>query len=263
MELLIKYGYSLVFAVVLLEQLGIPIPASPILLLAGALAAQHQLSFSLVLLFSLIACLSGDLFWYYVGRSKGRGILKLLCHISLSPDSCVKKTEASFLKYGMNSLLFAKFVPGLNTIAPPMAGMFQTTLFSFLWRDALGSLFYAAVFAATGLVFEKTIFDVTTLLESFGRTIFWLILAGLALYTGGKYLKLKLLQRLLFKERITPAELHDRISAGEPIHILDIRANYQDGNDGIIPGAIRIPPAEIDTHINKLSTDRWIVMYCT
>jgi membrane protein DedA with SNARE-associated domain len=263
MELLIKYGYSLVFVVVLLEQLGLPIPASPILLLAGALAAQHQLSFPLVLLFSLIGCLTGDLVWYYIGRNKGRGILKLLCHISLSPESCVRKTESSFLKYGMNSLLFAKFVPGLNTIAPPMAGMFRSSLWSFLWRDAFGALLYSAAFAITGLVFEKTIFDVTTLLESFGKMVLWVILAGLGLYTASKYAKLKFLQRLLFKERITPEELHERISAGEPILIVDIRANYQDGHDGIIPGAVRIPPGEIDQHVSKLSADRWIVMYCT
>jgi membrane protein DedA with SNARE-associated domain len=263
MELLIKYGYSLVFGVVLLEQLGLPIPASPILLLAGALAAEHELSLPLVLLFSLIGCLTGDVIWYYIGRNKGRGILKILCHISLSPESCVKKTESSFLKYGMNSLLFAKFVPGLNTIAPPMAGMFRASLWSFLWRDALGSLLYSTAFVVTGLVFEKEIFDVTALLESLGKMVLWLILAGLGLYTASKYIKLKLLQRLLFRERITPEELHERMSAGEPIHIVDIRANFNDGHDGIIPGALRIPPGEIDNHVTKLSADRWIVMYCT
>jgi len=263
MELLTKYGYSLVFGVVLLEQLGLPIPALPILLLAGALAARGILSFPLVLIFGIIAAMTGDIVWYFIGRIKGRGILNLLCKISLSPDSCVRKTESSFLKYGMNSLLFAKFVPGLNTIAPPMAGMFRSSLGSFLSRDFIGAFAYIAGISVIGLLFDKAVFDITTVLVAMGHFVLWIVLGGLGLYVFWKYIKLKTVQRTLFKERITPNELNQMMTDGEDLVVVDIRTNFLQGEDGMIPGAIRIAPDEIDLHANKLSKDRWIVMYCT
>jgi len=263
MELLTKYGYSLVFVVVLMEQLGLPIPALPILLLAGALAARGILSFPVVLIFGIVAAMAGDVVWFFIGRIKGRGILQVLCKISLSPDSCVRKTEASFLKYGMNSLLFAKFVPGLNTIAPPMAGMFRASIGSFLARDFIGAFAYIASIAVTGLLFDKAIFDVTKLLEALGQMVLWIVLGGLALYVLWRYIRLKMIQRTLFKERITPAELNRMMTLGEELVVVDIRSNFVHGEDGIIPGAIRIAPDEIDVHTAKLPKDRWIVMYCT
>ena len=263
MELLQKYGYSLVFIVIFLEQLGLPIPAAPILILAGALCAGGMLSFHLVLFLAVLACFLGDVIWYAIGRSKGRGVLKTLCRLSLSPDSCVRQTENSFLRYGMNSLLFAKFVPGLNTIAPPMAGMVQSNFFSFFWRDILGSVIYSIALILPGFLFERRIFEITEVLEEVGRSLLWLILAAIGLYVLFKFVRLKLLQRLLYKERITPQELYQRIQEGEALTLVDLRSNMPDGNIQKLPGAIQILPGEIDKHIDQLSRDRWIVMYCT
>jgi membrane protein DedA with SNARE-associated domain len=263
MELLQKYGYSLVFIVIFLEQLGLPIPAAPILILAGALCAGGMLSFHLVLFLAVLGCFLGDVIWYAIGRSKGRGVLKTLCRLSLSPDSCVRQTENSFLRYGMNSLLFAKFVPGLNTIAPPMAGMVQSNFLSFFWRDILGSIIYSIALILPGFLFEKRIFEITEVLEEVGRSLLWLILAALGLYVLFKFVRLKLLQRLLYKERITPQELYQRIQEGEALTLVDLRSNMQNSNMHKLPGAIQIPPGEIDKHIDQLSRDRWIVMYCT
>src|SRR3990172_928084 len=150
MELLHKYGYSLVFCVLLLEQLGLPIPAAPVLILAGALIPGKILSLPILVCGAITAAFLGDFVWYLLGKKKGRSILKLLCHMSLSPDSCVRKTEDSFVKYGMNSLLFAKFVPGLNTIAPPMAGMFHSNFLAFFWRDIVGIAAYVLTFLLAG-----------------------------------------------------------------------------------------------------------------
>ena len=264
MELLDKYGYSLVFIVALLEQLGLPLPVAPVLLLAGAVAVSGKLSLTLLIVFAVLAALIGDIVWYYLGRKKGRSVLKVLCHLSLSPETCVKKTEDSFLKYGMNSLLFAKFIPGLNTIAPPMAGLVRSNFFSFLWRDILGSMLYVLAFLVPGYILEKRIFQITELFEQLGRTFFWLIIAALIGYVLIKYINLKLLQRLLYRERITPEELHERIRAGENIIIVDIRSNLpMDADSGLIPGAVRIPPGEVDRHMQRLDRERWIVMYCT
>jgi membrane protein DedA with SNARE-associated domain len=264
MELLDKYGYSLVFIVALLEQLGLPLPVVPVLLLAGAVAATGKLSLTLLIVFSVLAMLIGDIVWYYLGRKKGRGVLKVLCHMSLSPETCVKRTEDSFLKYGMNSLFFAKFIPALNTIAPPMAGLIGSRFISFLWRDWIGALLYTLAFLIPGHFLEKRIFQVTEIFEQLGSTFSWLLIGGLVAYVLMKYIKLKLLQKILYKERITPEELRERLDAGEAVIIVDIRSNLPlEANAGLIPGAIRIPPGEIDQHLHRLEKDKWIVMYCT
>ena len=264
MDLLDKYGYSLVFVVSLLEQLGLPLPVAPVLLLAGAVAAGGNLAFGLLLLCSVVAALIGDIVWYYLGRKNGRSVLKTLCHLSLSPETCVKRTEETFLKYGLNALLFAKFVPGLNTIAPPMAGLVRANFVAFLWRDVGGALLYTLAFLVPGYFFEKSVFHVTTIFEQLGKTFFWGLIGALSVYVLFKFIKIKLLQKLLYKERITPDELHERIQAGEPVIIVDIRSAAGVQQDpGLIPGSVRIPPGEIDTHLHKLDKDRWIIMYCT
>lgn len=262
MELLHKYGYSLIFITIFLEQIGLPIPAVPVLILAGALSAGGMLSLPAALICAITGSFLGDLIWYVIGNKKGRGVLKLLCRLSLSPDSCVRKTETSFLRYGMNSLLFAKFVPGLNTIAPPMAGMFQTSFFSFFWRDLAGTFFYCVAFVLTGFIFERRVFEVTAILEEVGKSLFWLILAAIAAYALSKYLRLKYLQRRLYKVRITPEELYQLMQGGELLTLLDLRSGILE-NAQKLPGAMKIPPAEIDQHVSKLDRERWIVMYCT
>jgi membrane protein DedA with SNARE-associated domain len=261
MELLHKYGYSLIFVVSLLEQLGLPLPVAPILLLAGAVAASGKLSLALLLLFAVLAALIGDIVWYFLGRKNGRSVLKTLCHLSLSPETCVRRTEETFYKHGLNALLFAKFVPGLNTIAPPMAGLVRARFASFFWRDLTGALLYTLAFLIPGYFFEKSVFEITTIIEQLGKTFFWALIAALTGYVLIKYLKIKLLQKLLYKERITPEELNERLQAGEPVIVVDIRSSAQD--PGIIPGSIRIPPGEIDAHLQRLDKDKWIIMYCT
>jgi hypothetical protein len=162
----------------------------------------------------------------------------------------------------MNSLLFAKFVPGLNTIAPPMAGMFQTSFFSFFWRDLIGTFLFCGAFILTGFIFERRVFEVTAILEEVGKSVFWLILAAIAGYAIFKYLRLKYLQRRLYKVRITPEELYQLMKEGEHLTLLDLRSGVLDIAQKL-PGALKIPPAEIDLHVNKLDRERWIVMYCT
>jgi len=263
MNLLHQYGYSFVFCVVFLEQLGLPIPAAPFLLLAGAFAMDGEFSLPLVLFVAILAAFAGDAVWYMLGKKKGRSVLTLLCRISLSPDSCVRKTEESFTKRGVNSLLIAKFIPGLNTIAPPMAGMFHVSWLQFALRDLAGCLLYAIALTLPGYFFEHTIFDVTAYLESIGHALLWFTIGVIGIYLLYKYIRLKILQRMLYKERITPLELHDRIAAGEPLTIVDLRGISQIDQSPSIPGAIRIPPSEIDLHLPQLEKDRWIIMYCT
>jgi membrane protein DedA with SNARE-associated domain len=257
-----NYGYSLIFGLIFLEQIGLPIPAAPVLILAGSLSAAGKLSFTLSLFLAALGCFLGDLLWYWIGRKRGRKVLKFMCTLSLSPDSCVRKTEDSFLKYGMNSLLFAKFLPGLNTIAPPMAGMFHGGFFSFLWRDLAGTIVYLLAFMLPGYFFSDAVLQITEIFHLVGKSLLWTVLGITVLYACGKFLRLKFLQRRLYRDRISPQELYERLSAGEPITLLDLRSSVETDLD-TLPGALKIHPGDLDQHIHRLDRERWIVMYCT
>src|SRR6266536_5549645 len=145
-----KYGLSLIFVNVLLEQLGLPIPAIPVLLVAGALAVEKDLSAPRVLLVAVLASLLADASWFLLGRRYGFRILKTLCRVSLSPDSCVRQTTSIFEKWGMPSLVVAKFVPGFSTVAPPLAGAIRARLLPFLLYDGAGALVWAGAGVAAG-----------------------------------------------------------------------------------------------------------------
>src|ERR1700719_4131038 len=156
-EFLIKHGYVVLLAWVFAEQLGLPIPSLPVVLTAGALAGTGHLSFWASLFFVAVAALSADSFWYALGRIKGIRILQFLCKISLEPDSCVRRTEGIFSKQGARSLLVAKFLPGLSTVAPPLAGIFHMRTRRFLLFDGFGSLLWAGTFLGIGFAFAGEI----------------------------------------------------------------------------------------------------------
>ena len=149
-QFLIQHGYVLLFAWVWVEQMGLPIPAVPLLLAAGALAGSSKINLALAMSLAVFAVLLADAFWYGFGRLRGGRVLKLLCRISLEPDSCVRRTENVFARHGAHSLLVAKFVPGLNTAAPTLAGIFRMPLPRFILFDCLGAVLWVVTFCATG-----------------------------------------------------------------------------------------------------------------
>jgi membrane protein DedA with SNARE-associated domain len=153
-QFLVQHGYLLLFAWVLVEQLGLPIPAIPLLLAAGALAGSGRMDLAVAVGLSLIAVVLADVFWYCLGRYRGGRMLKLLCRISLKPDSCVRRTENVFIRHGAHSLLVAKFVPGLNTAAPTLAGIFRMPVPRFMLFDSLGGLFWVVTFTGVGFIFS-------------------------------------------------------------------------------------------------------------
>src|SRR5574341_1194221 len=148
--LLLQYGYLVVFGVILLENLGLPLPGIVVLIVGGAFAAAGRLSLPLVIVLAVLAALLGDAVWYALGRWRGRPVLTLLCRLSLNPDTCVGTTERFFLRFGMPALLFAKFLPGVNTVTPPLLGMLRARLGPFLAYDLAGALFYTAVAVGLG-----------------------------------------------------------------------------------------------------------------
>jgi len=260
-DFLIRHGYAVLFGWVLLEQMGLPIPAAPLLIAAGALARAGKMNLTFALALALIAVILADLFWYSLGRYRGGRILKLLCRISLEPDSCVRRTENLFVRHGVHSLLVAKFVPGLNTAAPSLAGIFRMPVRRFMIFDFLGALLWVGSVTSLGLIFSDQLEQIAL------RWSGWLVavLAGsLAAYVLGKFIQRRRFIRRLRIARITPKELMDKLRAGETISIVDLRQPMDiEAFPQMIPGALRIAMEEIEERHAEIPRDRDVVLYCS
>jgi membrane protein DedA with SNARE-associated domain len=264
LEFLIKHGYVVVLAWVFAEQLGLPIPSLPVVLAAGALAGAGQLSFWTSLLTVTVAALIADSFWYYLGRTRGIRILQLLCKISLEPDSCVRRTEGIFSKQGARSLLLAKFIPGLSTVAPPLAGIFHMRARRFLLYDAMGSLVWGLSILLTGYIFSPQIERIAESAARLGSGLGVLLIGGLAGYVLWKYLARQKFLRELRIARITPEELKIKIDAHDDLVIVDLRHSLDfEADPETIPGAFRMDAKELEAKNDRLPRDREVILYCT
>ncbi len=263
-QFIVDHGYAVLFAWVLAEQLGLPIPAIPMLLAAGAVAGTGQLSLGVCVALALVASLLADFSWYEIGRRRGGKILGLLCRISLEPESCVRRTENAFQKHGARSLLVAKFVPGLNTAAPPMAGMTGMGRLRFVAFDALGAMFWAGGAAVLGYAFSGELERLALYLGRLGDVAIVLLVLLFAAYVVRKQQARRQFQRQLMSERITPEELKAKLDAGEPVAIVDLRHPLDFlPYPQVLPGAIRLAPDEIDARHAEIPRDRDVILYCT
>lgn len=261
-EFLIRYGYLLLFGVVLAEQIGLPIPATPMLLAAGALAGIGKMSLAPVMAIAVAASLIGDLVWFGLGRTRGSSVLRLLCRISLEPDTCVRQTETAYARFGDVSLLFAKFIPGLSTVAPPMAGIFKVPMWRFLIMDGAGSAIWSGAFVLLGWLFREQLEDFAMSLSRFGKWFLFGVLFLLVAYIAYKYIQRRRILRALRIARITPIELKERMDAGESVTVIDLRDSFE-WEDGKIPGAVQIGHNEIEAAIPSLPSHQEIVLYCS
>lgn len=264
LQTLLHHGYSLLFCWVLAEQCGLPIPAIPVLLAAGALSATGEFNLFVSGLLIVTASLIGDLGWYVLGRKRGMKVLNLLCKLSLEPDSCVRQTEAAFSKAGMRSLLIAKFIPGLSTAAPPLAGVFGVSPLRFLVFDLLGTVLWAGSFLAVGWLFSHQVEMVTEKLIQLGGSLVRAAAILMGIYLGYKFIKRELFLRKLRVLRLQPEELLRMIERGEPHVIVDLRNPYDFENDPtVIAGALRMSPEELEAKHGEIPRDRDVVLYCT
>jgi membrane protein DedA with SNARE-associated domain len=264
LEFLIKHGYAVLLAWVFAEQLGVPIPSLPVVLAAGALAGAGRLSFWGSLALITMASLAADSIWYLLGRIKGIRILQLLCKISLEPDSCVRRTEGLFAKQGARSLLLAKFVPGLNTVAPPLAGIFHMRARKFFLFDAMGSLLWGFSILGAGYVFSEQIESIAEYAERLGSWLAILVLGALAGYILRKWYARRKFLRDLRIARITPVELKSKLDSHEQIVIVDLRHSIDfEADPETIPGAFHMDAQELEEHGDRLPRDREVVLYCT
>jgi membrane protein DedA with SNARE-associated domain/rhodanese-related sulfurtransferase len=263
-EFLLHHGYLLLFAWILAEQLGLPLPSAPLLLAAGALAGTHRMKLELVIALPIVTVVSCDFLWYQVGRLKGMKVLQWLCRVSLEPDSCVRRTQVRFERNGPWELAVARFVPGMNIVALPLAGMIRMPLRRFALFDGLGVVLWVGGYIGTGYVFSNELEDVASHLASLGRGLFAVLLAGLLLYVGWKYFNRWRFLRKLRIDRISPEELHQRMNAGEDVVIVDLRHTLEfEAEPETIPGAVRMDTSELEEAVDVIPRDREIVLFCS
>lgn len=261
MEFLLRHGYVVIFVAVFIEQIGLPIPSGPVLLAAGALAGYHRLNLAPALGLAIAASLISDSLWFALGRRRGGSVLKFVCRVAIEPDTCVSKTHSVYLRYGPESLLISKFLPWFGTLGPPLAGMFNLAVWKFLLIDAGGALLWAGAYIATGWLFRTQLEDVVAALSRFGATTGIAVCAGVAAYLIFKLIRLWRLYRAYRTNRITPGELKRRIEAGDPLVVVDLRADFE-RNDGIVPGAIAVAYRDLDSLLPAIGT-REVVFYCS
>ena len=261
---LVRHGPVVLFAAVLVEQMGVPLPAAPWLLAAGALAATNNINWFAALASATFGSLLADLIWFYLGRYGGHRVLDLLCRISLEPDSCVRRTQDVFTRYGMRGVVAAKFIPGLSTLAPPLAGSSGVSAPRFFLFDGLGSFLYPASFMLLGALFSRQLEEVIAALASLGSGALGVVIALAALYIGYKYYQRQRLLKELRMARITVDELHQKLETGENPIILDLRSHAELERDpSLIRGARHMTMEEVKLWQHEIPRDRDIILYCS
>jgi membrane protein DedA with SNARE-associated domain/rhodanese-related sulfurtransferase len=263
LPLLAHYGVLIVFIAVLIDQIGLPVPASPVLILAGTLAAQGKLFAPELLGVSVVACMIADWIWFWIGKTYGMRVLKTMCRISLEPDSCVSQTQNSFERWGANSLVVAKFIPGLALIAPPLAGALRVTWRRFIVLSACGSVLWAALGLGMGMVFSAQIERLLSELDRIGGLAIALMGALLAGYVVFKWWQRRRFMAQLRMARISVDELYRDMQAGHEPVIVDVRSHVaRKLEPRWIPSAIHAPIEDIQHSVRELPRGRELVVYC-
>ncbi|MGH9547378.1 MAG: VTT domain-containing protein [Terriglobales bacterium] len=266
LSLIGHHGYILVFVIVLAESLGMPVPAAIALVAGGAAAASGLLSLSRLLLLAVLAMLLGDSLLFVAGRHMGWGLLGFLCKLSVNPETCILRSAESFYKRGKATLLFAKFIPGINTMAPPLAGSMRMPLDSFLRLDLAGASLYATVYIAVGYLFRDFLVSLMRGFQTAGRAVeavTVLALIAYALYRIWLYRKHGLYRVV---PRVQVAELMRRLASEEKdkIVLMDVRSHgYYDADAARIKGSIRLEPNNLKEELKSIPKDKDIYVYCT
>jgi membrane protein DedA with SNARE-associated domain len=264
LDFLIRHGYMILFGIVFVEQAGFPVASVPVLLGIGALSAEGRFSFAVALLIALLASLPADVAWYELGRHKGYRVLRLLCQISLEPDSCVQSATGVFRHYGMGTLVLAKFIPGMGVVTTPMAGVLGMRPARFLLLDGVGAALWAGLYLGLGVIFRRQLEEVAAVVARTGVSLAAVVICTVGGYLGWKWLGRRRYVRKLALARVSPEELWRRIEAGEPVTILDLRHTSEIAADGAkVPGALRFAPEELETKHLEIPRDRDIILYCT
>ena len=262
--LIAAHGYWIVLAVAFVDQFGTPVPAIAILLAAGAVAGQGQLSFAGVLAAAWAGTVAGDAVLYQGGRWRGGPLMRALCSFSLAPDTCIRKTESSFQRLGWKALVVAKFVPGLALFAAPVAGALRMPVAPFLIFDSLGSLLYNVVIVGLGYALHNQLDRVVGWFSALGSAAIPFVVGAILAYWAWRIFQKRRITLSLRTRRLTPQALRTRLDSGDALRIVDLRtAIAYDVTRQTLPGAIRIDPEEFEARHSEIPRDRDVVLYCT
>jgi len=263
-DFFLKYGYWILFLWVLIEQLGVPIPSTPILLTAGTLSATHKMSFPLVLVAVVLGSLISDSVWYLMGKKYGGAVVKLLCRLSMESSTCVRKTESYFGKRGAGALVVAKFIPGLGSVAAPIAGQIGMAYRLFAVYDIAGILLWAVTFTLGGRFFGDFLKhhpDAFDWVARFGFLLFVLLLLAFFVY---RFFRQRAFIREIRLARVDPRELKQMLDRDQPVYIVDLRHPLDYLPDPrTLPGAVLLSPDKLVAHAAEIPRDRDVVLFCT
>ena len=261
-ELLQQYGLGLVFLNVLALQAGLPLPAYPTLIVAGALAAAGGTPVYQLVGVGVAGALIADSGWYIAGRKFGMRILGTLCRVSLSQDTCVRQTESIFQRFGPSSMLFAKFVPGFASVATAMAGAIRLSYLKFVAFDAVGAALWVGVGVGLGYLFRDAIGELMAKLSSLGKYGVMLVVAGFALYILVKWYQRYVFTKQLRMDRVTVDELRNLIDENKVQALVDVRSALTQAATGRIPGARAIDMKKIDEGFKDVPVEGEVIVYC-
>lgn len=261
-NLIQQYGLLIVFANVFLEQVGLPLPAYPALLVTGALLSRGQYSAATLLLIAVMAALIADLFWYLSGRVYGRRVMARLCRISLSPDSCVRQTESIYLRLGPPALLFCKFIPGFASVSSALAGTVGTKSITFIVFDSLGAALWAGSAILLGSIFSSAVDELLNVLMQMGKWGSIFMVLALAAFIASKWWQRYRFIKSLRMSRISVDELDNMLKDGQKPAIIDVRPPHLQA-DGKIPGAITMSADTVDAVVLDTPLDGEVILYCS
>lgn len=258
------HGYAALCALVFMEAIGLPIPAAIALVMAGAASAWGVMSPGGTILISVVSIVVGDVLLYELGRKSGWWLLGLLCRVAVNPETCILRSAESFYKRGRMTLLFAKFIPGINTMAPPLAGSMKMRFTQFLRLDLGGALLYVLAYFTAGFVFSHILKDVIRIFESFGRAMEVVVIVALIGYVAYRFYLYWTHRVYRVVPRAQVPEVVKRLSDGEDVIIADVRSHgYYDAGAKRISGSIRFEPNNLSENIKLLPKDKLIFLYCT
>lgn len=258
------HGVPVILVIFFLDQVGVPLPSIPLLLALGAMAGAGKLDVVTAFMAALGGSVVADALWYEVGRWKGTKALAFLCRMSLEPDTCVSQTQNMFAKHGVKSLVLAKFIPGFDTLAPPLAGILAIRRRAFLPWTAAGGVVWLVTFGGLGYLLSNRISAIVAGADRFSGALGWAVLGLLALWIGWKFAQRQRVLRQFREARITPEQLHELVTGGHDPVIVDVRIGAAlDILPLVIPGALLITYEEVDARHAEIPRDRDVIVYCS
>jgi membrane protein DedA with SNARE-associated domain/rhodanese-related sulfurtransferase len=261
LQQLLHYGAWIVGGNVLLQQIGLPIPAVPTMMVAGALAAAGRLNGPGAFVLSMLASLVADLAWFWAGRRFGYPVLRLLCRVSLSPDACVRQTEGIFERWGFFSVVLSKFVPGFSTVAPPIAGALHMPIAAFTVASLASAALWVGAAMGTGYLFAAQIEQLLAWMS--GHVIYAVatVAVVIALYIAVKGWQRWRLARHVDAAAIGIDELRRLLDVESRPFLVDVGTRLAQQSRPHIPGAALLDLDAI-ARADDFPVDRDTVLYC-